>query len=93
MCGCKRRGMPLGSASVLWRAPLVPGTVNHARAQVVPQRVTTDDDDQGDVRDHLMERHRRVSLDLMGDPATWDDMHRMEHLEAAMGLLRVDHRH
>jgi hypothetical protein len=40
-----------------------------------------------------MDRHRRVSLDLMGDPGTWDDMHRMEHLEAAMGLLRVDHRH
>ena len=73
----------------------MPVAVNHGRLPVVPQRVTTDDDqaDEPDVRDHLMDRHRRVPLDLMGDPATWDDMHRMEHLEAAMGLLRVDHRH
>lgn len=88
----ERRCLRCGSAFVLCRAPLPPARVNHPRRGVVHQRVTTDDD-EADVRDHLIEQHRRVQLDLLGDPATWDDMHRMEHLEAAMGLLKVDHRH
>jgi|1185.fasta_scaffold811765_2 hypothetical protein len=43
------------------------------------------------LHDHLVDDHGRTSQELAGLPLA--DVHRFEHLEQSLGLVRLDHVH
>lgn len=43
------------------------------------------------LRVHLLHTHRRASYELSGLPL--DAVHELEHFDAAVGLLQLDHMH
>jgi|tagenome__1003787_1003787.scaffolds.fasta_scaffold20585259_1 hypothetical protein len=45
----------------------------------------------GWLRNHLIREHGRTERELQGMPL--EELHRFEHVEQAMGLLELNHRH
>jgi hypothetical protein len=55
------------------------------------RRVAGDPELLEQLRVHLLHAHRRLSHELSGLPL--DAVHELEHFDAAVGLLQLDHTH